>query len=79
MIYCANLWITLVGSRAAVYLDTADKQAISRDKCVAVLMSSMAKLSGMPWMISGEISWDAVCNGCQSVKAMSKSIVNRNA
>lgn len=28
--------------------------------------------------ISGERSWDSVCNGNQRVKAMSKGIVNRN-
>ena len=42
-------------------------------------VSSIAKLSGMLWIINGELNWDAVCNGCQRAKAMGKIIVSRNA
>ena len=50
-----------------------------RKKCIAINLPSISKSTSMIWIINGEISWKAVCNGNQSVKTVFKSMVNRNA
>ena len=57
----------------------AQGRLLVRNKYIALTLPSISKSPSRIWIMNDGKSWKAVCNGNQRVKAVFKSIVNRNA